>query len=246
MLIAVFSIPAMAQEGGSDRKVRFGIVVNPGLSWLKSSTIELEGKGAGIAFGYGLQLEFRLSDYVSISTGILQSNYNASVLFKDSVNLTYVGRSGGEDLAPVTSLIEKRTYVFNSVELPFKLKLKTPEIGYFTYFVELGLVGNVNYNVYAKKNRINVGGITSELTNDLEKIIVNDETNWFRAGSIIDLGFEYNFVGNTSLLVSVNWSNSFTNALSKNSKSLTYFETGKPFEQSAKLDYVGLTVGVLF
>ena len=211
-----------AQEGGSDQKsVRFGIVVNPGLS----------------------------SDYVGFATGISQSNYNGKVIYNssvDTINLYYAKTVSGVLQNPDTSQIKSRRYHFNSIDLPFKLKFKTPEIGYFTYFAELGVVANINYKVSARDNSLIIGGSSVVLNDDLEQIDVNDDTNWYRIGSTVNAGFEYNFVGSTSLLVSVNWGNSFTNALRSESRDLSYKASGLAFKQSAKLDYIGLTVGVLF
>lgn len=250
MAALLISVSAFSQDGASKEQpdVRFGIVLNPSISWLKSSKIGQEGDGGSLAFGYGLHLEFRISDYVAISTGISQANYTGKVIFgtKDTVDLTYSRTEAGVTLPEETAQVKSRSYVFNSIELPFKLKFKTPEVGYLTYFVELGVVGNINYQVNAKKNALNIGGSSVELNDDLEKIDVNDDTNWYRFGSTINVGAEYNFVGNTSLLVSVNWGNSFTSALRKESKNLTYRSSGISFTQSAKMDYIGLTVGVVF
>lgn len=246
----IISVSAFSQDGASKEQpdVRFGIVLNPSVSWLKSSKIGQESDGVSLAFGYGLHLEFRISDYVAISTGISQANYTGKVVYgtKDTVDLTYARTEAGVALPEESAQIRSRSYVFNSIELPFKLKFKTPEIGYLTYFAELGVVGNVNYKVYANNNSVIIGGSSAVLNEDLEKINVNDDTNWYRFGSTINVGAEYNFVGNTSLLVSVNWGNSFTSALRKESKNLTYRSSGIAFTQSAKMDYIGLTVGVVF
>lgn len=247
-LIISTSAFSQAEAAKEQPDVRFGIVLNPSLSWLKSSKIGQEGDGVSPAFGYGLHLEFRISDYVAVTTGISQSNYTGRVAYgqKDTVNLTYARTEAGLTLPSEEAQIVSRSYVFNSIELPFKLKFKTPEIGYMTYFAELGIVGNINYKVTAKKNAVILGGSPAELNGDLENIDVNDDTNWYRLGSTINVGAEYNFVGNTSLLVSVNWGNSFTSALRKESKDLSYQATGLAFTQSAKLDYIGLTVGFIF
>lgn len=229
-----------------DQKVRFGIVANPGLSWLKPATNGQDRNGVDLAFGYGLHIEFRMGKYFALSTGVSQANYHSSVTFADSVNFTYSITEQGQAQPPVTSQILERAYVFNSIEVPLRLKMKTAEIGYITYWIEAGISTNVNYKVTARDNKIVTASGTSTLTDDLEKIDVNDETNWYRAGTVLGGGIEYNLFGNTSLLIGVHWSSAFTSALKDEAVNLTYIGTNKSFQQKAKLDFLNLTVGLLF
>ena len=237
-----------SQEGLSDDLgVRFGVVVTPGLSWLKSAKAGQSSNGTSLSFAYGLQLEFPLSKHVSLVTGLSQANYSGATKFDTDVNYKYTPIVDGAAQPEVTSLLTSRTYVFRTVEIPFKLKLKTPEIGYFTYFLGVGVVGNVVFDSYSKENNVeSATNGSSILSDDLAKIDANDETSWHRAGSVFELGFEYTFVGSTSLVVSLQWENAFTSILNKSPASLTYTSTGLPFSQSAKMDNIGLTVGILF
>jgi len=249
-LVCIGSNSANAQDGaGGNQKVRFGLVVNSGSAWLATDNSQ-ESEGFGFSVGYGLQTEFRISDYVSISTGLSQKNYSAGVSYADSsVSLIYETKKEGEALPADTSLLLSRNYYFNSVALPFKLKLKTPEIGYLTYFLEAGITGNINYKTLAKKNKVDKGNSIDLLSGDNEEIDVNDATNWFRAAVSLGIGAEYSLVGNTSLFLLVNWENGITNMLRDDEGSKTkliYPKSGKVFEQKGTLNYIGLTVGLLF
>lgn len=248
-LISIGSAMSYAQDaGGGGQKVRFGLLVNSGTAWLSTDNSQ-ESEGFGFSIGYGLQTEFRVSDYVSISTGLSQKNYSAGVSYADSaVSLIYESRDEGEVLPADTSLLLSRKYYFNSVALPFKLKLKTPEIGYLTYFLEAGIIGNINYKTLAKNNKVFDAG-EKILSGDNEEIDVNDATNWFRAAVSFSLGAEYNLVGNTSLFFLLNWENGITNMLKDDDGSKTkliFPKSKKVFEQEGSLSYVGLTVGLLF
>ena len=58
-------------------------------------------------------------------------------------------------------------------------------------------------------------------------------------------GIEYNIAGTTSLLVSVNYHNGFTNTLKKESNHLLGTDLDK-VEQNSTLNFVSLSVGILF
>lgn len=243
IFLIAFTSKFLAQ--GEAPSVRIGIIATPGVSWLQSTKVDLEGKGASFAFGYGIHAEFKFTKYIYLTTGLSQNNFGGKVVFKDDVRLTFTTNESGVAIDNYAT-IKDRSYTFNSIELPLKLKLKTPEIGYFTYFVELGLNTNVIYKATAKKNNVFDLSNASVTSEDLVKIDAEAETNWYRFGSLINVGFEYNFVGNTALLVSANWSRSFTSILKDKPDNLRYLSTGLPFIQSGNLDYAALTVGIIF
>ena len=247
----LLAISFVAEAQSSDRSVRFGVVATPGLSWLKTVDLGQDRDGVGFAFGYGLQMEFNLGKYIALGFNLTQSNYNATVEYTDSVDFVYTEIVQGEPTETKTVRIVDRTYSFNTIELPIYLKLKTPEIGYLTYFVEAGILANINYKVEASKNTTVTGGFTS---NDLADIDANDETNWFRAASVLGGGIEYNLIGNTSLIVGVLWSRAFTSAMEGSGRydgqddanKLVYAGTSNAFKQKANLDFINLKVGILF
>ena len=241
LVVSTFSVFAQNEAP----KVRIGIIATPGVSWMQFDKAKLINEGAALTFGYGLQTEFKITKNIYFVTGLTQNNFSGNVSFKDSVNLEYSYDVDGEAVFD-TAQITERKYNFNSIELPISLKLKTPEIGYFTYFVMLGLNANIIYKSTAKENKIILAGNTADLPHDLTELDANDETNWYRLGSNVSLGFEYNFIGNTSLVVSANWSKSFSDILKDKPKNLMYKSNGNPFLQSGKLDFASLTVGVIF
>lgn len=247
LLIFTISVVAHAQDDSSPG-IRFGLTINSGGSWLSVEKGQ-ESDGLGFVIGGGLITEFRISDFVSFSTGANMVNYSASVSYKDSVDFIYQTEQNGRVLPPDTSLLTGRKYYFHTVSIPLKLKLKTPEIGYLTYFAEVGLIGNINYDAFTKKNTIDEAGVISELQGSLEKIDAEEVTNWYRAALAVNLGFEYSLVGNTALVVSLNWEHGLTNILRDDEVSktkLSFSSTGEVFKQAGALGYGGLNVAIMF
>jgi len=251
LITLICSLPFVvnAQDGGAaSQSVRFGLVENSGGSWLNVEK-DQSAEGLGFVLGGGLVTEFRISDYVSFTTGISMVNLSAAVSYDSDVNFTYEIRENGVTLPEDTSLLLSRKYFFQTAQVPLRLKLKTPEIGYMTYFAEIGVVAGINYDSYTKKNIISDGSLETELSGDLTKIDAQDVTNWYRAALSVNLGFEYSLVGNTALVVSLNWDHGLTNMLRDDDVTktkLSFASTGNVFEQAGELGYGGLTVAIMF
>lgn len=246
--------PLMAQDGENDLKnFRFGIYGQPAIAWYKPDNPDLmESKGSKLTFAYGLLLEFRLNKVACISTG-LAANYTGGKLgFKtDTVVYTY---SNDAD----TFRLLARDYKVSYAEVPFTIKMKTPEIGAFTYFGQFG----VNIKIKTKAKSLtddgffitnNYGSATSGSRNNVD---ISNDISFLNIGLNIGGGLEYNLAGSTSLVFAVNYHNGFMNVLRTKSKSLQKLTTTvsggtttynyEEYEQIAKPNYVSFTVGFLF
>ncbi|MFT6748023.1 MAG: hypothetical protein ACJAZ2_002381 [Glaciecola sp.] len=246
--ICSLSLAVQSQDDGGATGMRFGLTINSGGSWLTIDKGQ-DPDGLGFVIGGGLITEFRISDYVSFVTGASMVNYGVSVKYTDDVNFIYQSEDNGITQPADTSLLLSRRYFFKTVQLPLKLKLKTPEIGYLTYFAEIGIVGNLNYDSFTKKNTIQEGTVVSELSGSLDEIDANEVTNWYRTALSVNLGFEYSLVGNTALVVSLNWEHGLSNVLrddNLNKTKLSFASTGEVFKQTGALGYGGLSVAIMF
>jgi hypothetical protein len=125
--------------------------------------------------------------------------------------------------------------MFQYVELPITLKLMTNEIGYITYYGQIGF--GAAFNISAKSDYDVYDPATKSVTSFTDEDVM-DHTNPFKASLILGAGLQYNFSGNTSLLIGLTYNNGFTNIL----KDVTVNET----ELKAKQDYLELTLGMYF
>lgn len=234
--------PVFAQEssGGDSPGFRFGIKVNPNVSWFRPADKNvLEGDGAKVKIAFGLITEFRLAKNYSFATGIdfpsLSGGSLRYVVATDSINYTPSNDT-------VKFYIASRSYNLQYVEIPITLKLKTNEIGYMTYFGQIG----AQLGIRTKARSVDEGKFAgSTSTTKLEDVDVNQELLFVKAALTIGGGVEYNLSGNTSLVGAVSYMYGITNALKKESKMLQT-KTGEAFEQKANLDQVVLTIGILF
>lgn len=242
----ILGLQSQAQADG--KKLRIGLEANPGLAWNVSNRSGQTGGGVGLSFSYGVPVEYYFSDIIGFSTGIYMNHYRAGVEYTDSVLLTYDVVQQGGNVVTTQDLIESRTYVFNSVNVPLKIKAKTPEIGYLTYFLEFGLDNDFIYSSHSRRNTIvNNNGSTSVLEDDLKKIDTQDDVIFYRPGIHIGGGVEYNLVGTTSLLLGFNWSGPFIQQLRKESKSLNYVaQPQNAFRQEMRTHRIEFSIGLLF
>jgi hypothetical protein len=113
-------------------------------------------------------------------------------------------------------------YNLSYLTIPVGLKLKTNEIGYFTYFAELGFA-----------QEINIGSRANSSGSDLNKTNVPKETNLLNMSYFFGGGVEYNIGGSTSLVAGIFYNNGFVDVLSNN-------------HHKAVLSYLSFRAGVLF
>ena len=194
------------------KKFRLGLEVCPNMGWITTDSKGYDSNGSRTGFRFGLLGDVQLGSNANyfFSTGLFLNNVGAKTKFSlgDSANTTVTGESK-----------------FQYVELPVSVKLKTNEIGYMTYFGQIGFDVGVLTAAKAKSE----GG-------DFED--ASDFVSPIRVALAVGGGLEYNFSGNTSALLGIKYSNGFTNV---NKDKVEDVEQPK-----AKLHYFEITIGALF
>ncbi|MFN4235165.1 MAG: porin family protein [Bacteroidia bacterium] len=243
----------LAQENDNDFKTfRFGLAVQPNISWLKIESKEFESNGISGKFSYGLLAEYSFAKNYSIASGIQILTTGGRVNYKTPV---YFNESGKIEIDGSNFLLNKRTYGTQYLNIPISLKMRTNEIGYITYFAQFGLDAGFKTNAKAKDTGSDNVKVTIPVPtpgNTTSKHNIKDDVNFFRMALNIGGGIEYNLSGSTSLLIGVNYSNGFVNVLKKESSQIKLPDINSPFglgselKQNARSHFVGLTIGILF
>lgn len=227
-MLALFGALTMnAQDGKS---VRFGLKASPNFGWFASDDATFSNDGSKLGFSFGLMGDFMIgsNQNYAFSTGIMYTTslgakyaqaYKTTV---GSVNTT-VASTGDMSLA--------------YVQLPITMKLKTNEIGYMTYYGQIGADLGVNVGAHADQSITTtvVDGSSSSVSKlDVTNNDISGLINPLRVGLIVGIGAEYNFSGNTSAMLGLTYGNGFTNAFDSD------------FGSKAKLHYFELSLGVFF
>ena len=231
-----------------DRKVRFGLQVAPNLSWFKANSDGYESDGTKTGFSYGLSVEFFLSQNYLVSTGVN--------ILSAGGKLNYKGTTIGFTSETYPANIQN-VYRLGYIDIPLTLKLRTNEIGYFTYFGQFGVNTGFNYrakqNIYATYTETRTG--LPWINEDQNKNAKGD-INFINMALVIGAGVEYNISGNTSLVLGVTFNNGFINQLDvkqnlldsngdaviDNDGNAVYSDK----DASANLNYLALNIGIYF
>ncbi len=213
LLISILSVSiAPAQEG-----LRLGVNLDPMASWFSPKTNKIDRDGTRPGISGGLLVEYYFHSNYGLTTGLNIGTMGGSLMYDEAVSIN----AGGES---AVQLPAGATVVFNTsyISLPIGLKLKTNEIGYFTYYAQLGF-----------NQQINIGSRASSTGNNLNKDNVPKEINLLNMSYYFGAGIEYNIGGQTSLLAGLMFNNGFIDVLSNN-------------KHKAVLNYLTIRVGVLF
>lgn len=211
LALAAFVSLVSNVDAQDDKSFRLGLQVAPNMGWLKSDEKGFESDGSRVGFRFGLLGDFQLGSNANyfFSTGLFLNNIGAKM--KSSVTLA--------DSAH-TVVESKGEAKYQYVELPLTIKLKTNEIGYMTYFGQIGFDTGLRTSAKAKVD-----------DGDFEDIA--DYSNIIRVALAVGGGVEYNFSGNTSAILGLKYSNAFTSVNDGDGA-------------NAKLNYFEVTIGALF
>ena len=178
--------------------LRMGIVINPQISWLSPAGSDFVSKeSTKFGFDIGLSVEKYFASNYALLTGISLNNVGGGISYSDSVQMKI---NNTDERIPGNESID---FNLQYIKIPLALKFKTKEIGYFTYFAQIGMEAGVNVkaNVSVDANKI-----------DKEK--VSDEVRLFNAGYLIGGGAEYSIGGSTSIIVGIQYQNGFLDIIS--------------------------------
>jgi hypothetical protein len=206
------------------RPIRLGVYGGMGLSWLKPKTIDYEGDGIRFTYYYGLLLDFNFTQNYTFSTGININSIGGKLIYDDSIIVSGTLTSG--EMA--------RKYRANYIEIPTMLKLKTNQMGYFTYFAQLGLRHGFRLNSYA--NDEFTYGNSTDLKEDLD---MKDDISFYRLSFSFSVGAEYAISQSFSAFAYIGYDNGLTDALSGKNR-----QTGT--KEQGFFKKMDLTVGFLF
>ncbi|MCF0206790.1 MAG: PorT family protein [Bacteroidales bacterium] len=222
MLVCVLSMSAQDKRVS---RVSGGMYVKGGLSWFMSDNKRyVENEKVKMSYGFGAVMNYRFTNNFALDIsggysciGGTANFINGTMPFEDIDNTLIGGPT-----------INKYKYTNSYIELPIAIQGRTNEIGYFTYFLKLGATPMVR--------------IKSKIAPDLEARTATKQTYLFSAGWTVGAGFEMTLVGNTRLLVEVDYLGTLTDL----DKIKTIKDDLTELNPSIKINDVALKVGILF
>lgn len=228
----------------SIRPFQFGISTSANLNWVNPTQGVIESNGSSLGYGVGIFGDVNLSKN--------NANYMLSIELVSSVVYNKIKLDDSETYTRpqsnnTYSNISYR-YRTNFFEIPISLKLKTNEIGYYTWFAQVGVTPSFLYSTSADLEYEDSNGqsISKDKIRNNRKDFEEFQFDQFshkihfgRFGILMAVGGEYRFSGNTAVFASLRLNNGLTNIF--NAKN----ESDLPSPRGNN-NFVSLNVGVLF
>jgi hypothetical protein len=174
------------------QETRLGLHFDPVISWFSSDIRQISNEGSRPGFNFGLSVNRYFAENYSFSTGISILSAGGRLVSSDTAYLELTNLIA--KVSPGKPIVYKLKYV----TIPIGLKMETNQIGYFTFFADLGIDPKV---VIGRKADIRSLDITNEKA--------NKELKLFNMSYHIAAGIEYSLGGNTALVFGLHFDNNF-------------------------------------
>ncbi len=202
------------------KSIKFSLVGSPHLSWLKSDVKENESGPVYFGYNAGLEFDYFFEEHYGFSTGINLERTGGSLTYTDQQIIHF--DMGADTMAAGTKL----SYQLQYIDIPLGLKFTSSEIGYTTIFTDVGL------NLL-----INTKATASATDNNYVKEPLTDEISLFNVGYHVEAGIMYSFGNNLSLIVALEYRNTFLD-LTK--------DLGAVVTDNTNINQLGLKLGLAF
>jgi hypothetical protein len=188
MLLIVSSLQMVSAQ----QKIGFGIHADPVISWFSTDINQIRNNGARPGFNFGLTYSKYFAQNYSFTTGINLLSTSGRLISSDT---TLIDISGTKSkVLPKNPIVYKIQYL----TFPIGLKLQTNQIGYVTFFSDLGLVPKVVINRKLDIPSLSMSGVNG-----------SEEIRLFNLSYHVTAGIEYSVGGTTALVFGLDFDNNF-------------------------------------
>jgi len=216
LLLIITFLGTLFSLSAQSTRLKFNVELDPQSSWFRSDEVSVEPDGSIIHMHAGLNMDFYFAENYAFVLGVGINNLGGNLLYADSTEFS----SKGETLLVEPDQSVKLNLQY--IDIPIGLKLKTEEMGYATYFLQLGFNPMINLNAKASSEEAS-----------FDKVDIKESIITFCLGYHVGIGIEYNLGGSTSLIGGVRWKSGFTDVTDNDRANIT-------------LNAISLHLGVLF
>lgn len=177
--------------------VRFSFNINPQYSWFSSNNEDVVSDGGIMGFNPGIEMDVFFMERYAFSTGITLNHNGGRLVYQDSLRLEINDEK--RLLVPGNQL----KYSFQYLTLPLGLKFKTVEIGYTTFWINVGLTPMVLLRSRG-----------TDENDDFRKADLMDESKRVNLDYFLEGGMEYSLGGTTAITAGIGYHSGFTDVTS--------------------------------
>lgn len=201
----------------SQSTIRLGAHIDPIVTWFSPRTSNIERDGARLGYNGGLIVETYFKPNYAFVSGLSLTSLGGNLMYTDSASLST--SSGNNVIIPNNTTV---AYNLTYLSIPVALKLKSNEIGYITYYAQMGFTP-----------QFNIGSRATSTDDLLNKDNVSKEINLFNLSYFFGGGIEYNIGGQTSLITGIFFNNGFIDVFSSS-------------RHKAVVNFFNLRIGMMF
>ena len=203
LLLLISGSAIYAQPGREGRAVpaqasqfQFGIHADPIICWFGSDNSKVTNKGARPGFNFGITINKFFGPNYAFSTGLNLVSAGGRLVSSDTTTfyLSHANSLQLVDVKPGEAVVYKIQYL----SIPVGLKLQTNQIGYYTFFTNIGL-----------DPKIVVGGKADIPSDGIKNEYAMEELRLFNLAYHITAGIEYGVGGNTAIVLGIGFENNF-------------------------------------
>jgi hypothetical protein len=176
------------------QNAKFGVFIDPQLTWLNPDTRNVIGDGVAMGVNGGLVIDKYFQKNYAVQTGISIGTQAGSIKYGMETTILSFGEK--DTLPPGTTV----DYRMNYITVPLGLKLKSNQIGYVSYYAQLGFTGQINIKAHATSSE-----------GSLDKSDISDEIRLFNLAWHCGAGVEYAISEDTALTFGLVYQNGFVN-----------------------------------
>ncbi len=203
LLILILVLANQTLNGQS--KIRFNVHFDPQFAWLSSSDHDkINPEGSIFHMQAGIQMDYFFQENYAFVLGFGINNLGGNLLYADSTDY------GSEENPILIEPGQKIKMNLQYLDIPLGLKLKTEELGYATFFLEVGFNPMININAFA----------TSK-DDVFHKENIREVTNLFNLGYHAGIGIEYRLGGTTAAVGGIRWSSGLTDVTGSDKANIT-------------------------
>jgi hypothetical protein len=182
----------------AQQKISFGIHADPLAGWFASDNKDVINDGARPGLNFGLTFNRYFAPNYAFSTGLNLITSGGNLVHNDTIEMI---------LNKSTTILpgERVTYNIKYLSVPLGLKLQSNQIGYVTFFTDLGL-----------DPKVVVGGKAEILSTGIEKENAVNELNNFNMGYHVTFGLEYSLGGTTAFVTGLSFDSNFIDITKEN------------------------------
>ena len=189
----LLAIALLLPEGRlAAQNISFGIFADPVISWFSTNTSKTQNSGARAGFDFGFTFNKYFSTNYAFSTGINILNAGGRLISSDTTYMKLNNLSA--KVLPGNPVVYKIQYL----SVPIGLKFKSNQIGYITFFSDIGIDPKVVIGGKADIPSLNIKGEAAM-----------NELKTFNLSYHIIAGIEYSIGGSTAVVFGLGYDSNF-------------------------------------